>query len=205
MRDFKGRFIKGSEPWNYGQKGIYSKDTLSKMRNVKLGRKLTDEHKAALSRAHDPTYTHSKETRKLLSERAKEQWANNKKYRSGMIGENHPNWNGGESRRDYSLWFKEGFKNKIRKRDRYRCQLCGKSQKDELYDINQRLTIHHIRFNKKDIFHGYFITLCCSCNAKMNYNRSYWRKFWKSFMRKKGYLPKFIVRTPIKREVHLNI
>lgn len=45
-------FKKGLVPWHKGKKGIYSKETLEKMRLRKLGKKLSKEHRLKLALSH---------------------------------------------------------------------------------------------------------------------------------------------------------
>lgn len=58
------------------------------------------------------------------------------------------------------------LKDRIKLRDKNRCQLCFKK------DI--RLAIHHINYNKKDCDEKNLITLCSKCHGKTNANRDYW-------------------------------
>ena len=39
------KFRLGKHPWNYGKKGVYSESTLKVMSELKVGRKLSEEHK----------------------------------------------------------------------------------------------------------------------------------------------------------------
>lgn len=45
-------FKKGIIPWNKGKKGVYSPETLAKMKDAKIGRKLSDETKKKMGLSH---------------------------------------------------------------------------------------------------------------------------------------------------------
>lgn len=87
-----------------------------------------------------------------------------------QIGENTSNWRGGLSREPYPLRFDEKLKEKIRKRDNYTCQLCGCLQEDYF----QKLSVHHIDYDKRNLDERNLISLCCGCNTKVNNNRKNW-------------------------------
>ena len=61
-----------------------------------------------------------------------------------MSGSGHFNWQGGKSIEPYcDAWADKEFKEDIKKRDNYTCQLC--SSKEDL-------CIHHINYEKKDCY-----------------------------------------------------
>jgi 5-methylcytosine-specific restriction endonuclease McrA len=41
-------------------------------------------------------------------------------------------------------------------------------------------TVHHIDYDKKNSNPKNLITLCVSCNFKVNFERSYWENYFKS-------------------------
>ena len=88
----------------------------------------------------------------------------------GRLGADNPRWCGGISFEPYSCAFNERLKEEIRKRDGYECQICGKSQKDN----NQKLSVHHIDYDKENCDLNNLVTTCLSCNSKANVNRSRW-------------------------------
>ncbi|MGX7134079.1 NUMOD3 domain-containing DNA-binding protein [Enterococcus thailandicus] len=67
---------KGQSPWNKGRNNVYSDETLEKMSLSKKGKKISDEHKAAIRKAQSgvnhPMYGkhHSEETKQILREKA---------------------------------------------------------------------------------------------------------------------------------------
>jgi hypothetical protein len=87
-------------------------------------------------------------------------------------GEKHPNWQDGISEGGYSYKFNKKLKDKIRKRDKYVCQLCH----------IQSNTVHHIDYNKQNNKKNNLINLCRSCNAKVNFNRDYWFAYFTYIM-----------------------
>lgn len=105
------------------------------------------------------------------------------KYQSLCLeGKNHPNWKGGISLEPYPFNFSKKLKNFIRKRDRYKCQLCGVPK----IECVSPLYVHHIDYNKKNISEINLISLCSSCHSKTNYNRKYWEIFFTNLQLSKG-------------------
>lgn len=90
------------------------------------------------------------------------------------IGENNPNWKGGISKSPYPFDFDEELKELIRKRDYNTCQLCGKSEEEN----GRKLDIHHIDYVKENLNPSNLISLCRSCNVKVNGTRKYWINFF---------------------------
>lgn len=95
-------------------------------------------------------------------------------YDKSKFREGNPNWKNGISFEPYSLEFTEELKKQIRQRDNFICQKCFKSQEQELQELNCNLDNHHINYDKKNCNKDNLITLCRSCNAKVNFNRNYW-------------------------------
>jgi len=62
----------------------------------------------------------------------------------------------------------------IRQRDNYICQECGTHQ-DEL---NYKLDIHHIDYDKENCDPKNLVSLCRRCHVKTNYNRDYWQDYF---------------------------
>lgn len=90
-------------------------------------------------------------------------------------GEKNPNWRGGKSFEPYGLEFNEELKERIRKRDGYVCQECGVSQKE----LDYKLHVHHIDYDKKNNDPSNLISLCRGCNSKANFKREKWIKHFK--------------------------
>jgi len=86
------------------------------------------------------------------------------------IGERNHNWRGGISFEPYPLGWNKTFKEQIRYRDKYKCQLCGVSE----VECNRRLEVHRIDYNKKNLNTENLISLCKSCHMRTNFNRDYY-------------------------------
>lgn len=139
---------KGKSPWNKGKKGCYSSGSFKKGHKTNIGRKTSGEIK--------------------------------EKIRFAQLGEKGNNWQGGKSFEPYSPEFNSLLKEHIRQRDNYRCQECFIHQ-DKLFTkdckgrmIKQKLSIHHIDFNKKNNHPNNLISLCNSCHQQTNWNRDGW-------------------------------
>lgn len=103
----------------------------------------------------------TKEARKKMASKMKGRFAREK----------HWNWKGGTSFEPYSLDWTPELRQSIRKRDNFICQRkdCGKYP---------ALSVHHVDYNKKNCKHDNLITLCKSCNSKVNINREYWENYF---------------------------
>ncbi len=91
------------------------------------------------------------------------------------IGEKSANWQGGISFEPYPLGWTKTFKEQIRKRDEYKCQVCGCPE----IECYEKLSIHHIDYNKKNIGERNLISLCRRCHTKTNGNREYWTNYFR--------------------------
>ena len=98
-----------------------------------------------------------------------------------FTGENHPNWKGGISGRKYCYKFNNKFREAVRERDDYTCQLCGYEQKLD----GRRLSIHHIHYDKENCYPD-VVTLCCSCNSRVNGDRDYWEEYFENQLIERG-------------------
>jgi len=96
-----------------------------------------------------------------------------------LRGDKNGNWQGGTGREPYAWTFNEELKEEIRRRDGYYCQRCGKTQAEN----GQKLSIHHIDYNKKNSDPMNLITLCNGCNGRVNTNRPYWTEYFSGLNR----------------------
>lgn len=87
-----------------------------------------------------------------------------------ITGKNHPNWQGGIARLPYPIYWTKLTRMTVRKRDKFSCQICGKSF--------QNLSIHHIDYKKNNCRLENLVALCQSCHAKTNFERDKWIKFF---------------------------
>ena len=90
-------------------------------------------------------------------------------WRSKNIrGKAHPSWNGGVN--PYNPEFNEKLKEKIRRRDSYTCQLCGKHQDS----LRVKLHVHHMDYNPQNCRLDNLIALCNRCHSGTNLNHRWW-------------------------------
>ena len=87
------------------------------------------------------------------------------------------NWKGGITPQPYCKKFNNKFKEAVRERDDYTCQLCGCEQEDN----GRRLSVHHIHYDKENCYPD-VIALCNACNVKVNVNREYWEKYFEDLL-----------------------
>lgn len=93
-------------------------------------------------------------------------------------GPNHPGWIDGLSRNGYSSEFNKELKLKIRTRDNFTCCRCGKTEREELEELNRVLCVNHIDFKKDNYSEKNLNTLCLKCNVQINRDRDYWTNYF---------------------------
>ena len=132
------------------QKGKkHSLGTLAKMSAARRGKK------------------HSPETLAKMSVSAKARYSDPTK---------HPRWRGGVSLEPYAWTFNAELKEEVRRRDGYRCQLCGVSQAE----CRTKLPVHHVDYDKRNSDPVNLTALCGPCNSKVNANRKHWTKVFQA-------------------------
>jgi hypothetical protein len=179
--------LMGRSTWNKGKAGIYSEETLRKIKDarakqiMKKGRKHSDESKEKNRIAHLGK-VQSEESNKKRSialkgqRRTKEQKETLSKCR---LGEKNPAWRGGITKHPYGQDWIEDLKDAIRKRDSYTCQLCGITQEEfAVGRLHKKLPVHHIDYDKKNCNPDNLKTLCISCHAKTGHSREAWKLFF---------------------------
>lgn len=97
-------------------------------------------------------------------------------------GKEHPAWIDGKSRTGYPPIFNRYLKNKIKKRDKFVCQLCFISEEEHRKKIGKGLCVNHIDFNKKNCDEKNLNTLCIKCNCKINWDREKWTNHFRSLV-----------------------
>ena len=126
---------------------------------------------------------HSKKTKQKISNSLKGLKVSlkiRKKISLGHGGTGTPYENSG-----YDYKFNYAYKEMIRKRDNYICQLCGAIHKKN----DRKLDVHHIDYDKKNTQPSNNNSLCKSCNAKVNKDREKWTEYFQELMNKKyGYI-----------------
>jgi len=173
-----GIYTRTKPVWNKGKKGlqIHSEKTRKKIGRSHLGKpsgmlgkKHSEKTLAKMNKAHKGN-THGFQKGHTF-------WLGKKrpniseKLREANLGEKSNTWQGGISYEPYSIDWTETLKRSIRERDHYICQLCN------LYGN----TVHHIDYDKKNCNPNNLITLCRSCNGKVNFNRNYWQEYFNQF------------------------
>lgn len=84
-----------------------------------------------------------------------------------MTGDGNTNWLGGISKAPYGFDWTNRTKKRIRELDKYICQICGKTQEEQIAELNLRLDVHHIDGNKKNCEDDNLVTLCHICHVKL--------------------------------------
>ena len=163
--------------------------------NNKLGR-IKGEYSRFVNGHHYPTETQFKKGHKgscgknngmygkHVSETAKAKLRkinvgkNNPMYGVQIFGKDNPNWRGGKSFEPYPITFNNQLKDKIRARDNFICQKCGVPE----LECNERLTCHHIDYNKENCSEDNLTSLCHKCNSEVNANREYWTEYFQKLV-----------------------
>lgn len=89
--------------------------------------------------------------------------------------EKSSNWKGGISKLPYCEKWTEELREDVRNRDGHICQLCN------LDENSRKHPVHHIHYLKEDCYPD-LITLCSSCNTKVNFNRDYYEKLFMNML-----------------------
>ena len=160
--------IAGEKHPMWGKK--HSLDALTRMSKSHMGQKCGDENPmrrpevAAKVGAALKGRVYTQETLRKMSIAMKRRLAD---------PSNHPMWRGGTSREPYAWEWNEDLKERIRHRDGYRCQWCGRIQEER----GKKLDVHHIDYDKKNCDFTNLISLCRSCHPKTN-TKSMKRQHW---------------------------
>lgn len=159
---------------NCANKGNAKKNSLSKMgkknpmygkRAWNYGLKLNEERKKKHSLIMKELYRNG---RKIGFQKENKTSSQFKNGHIGMIGEKNPAWQGGKSFEEYGQEWNDTLKENIRKRYKYKCQICGQFSR----------IVHHIDYNKKNNNPNNLITLCLNCHLKTNGNRKNWINYF---------------------------
>lgn len=94
--------------------------------------------------------------------------------------ENNPNWAGGTSFEPYPLGWNNTFREQIRYRDEYKCQVCHIPETE----TGRKLSVHHIDYNKNNLSIDNLISLCARCHCKTNpaSKRDMWIEYFKGIL-----------------------
>lgn len=164
--------------WNKGKTNVYSAEHLERMRLAGVKRKTSDETKRKISETNQNM---SPETRAIISAKISAALsgrvvsdATRLKISQSRLRDKHWHWKGDLERNRYPVYWTAMLKNKIRLRDNFTCQFCGKAQGKRL------LSVHHIDYHKENCNEDNLVTLCLSCHVKTNYNCEFWINFFTS-------------------------
>jgi 5-methylcytosine-specific restriction endonuclease McrA len=164
------------------------------------GKKFTDEHRKRISESnigkHKVSETHRQKLRLIhlgthLSEEARRKMSLIRKGRpqseeakrknsEAHKMERNPAWRNGISFEPYSIEWTRELKRFIRDRDNHKCQYCQKNENE----LEEKLHIHHIDYDKQNCKEENLISLCCSCHIATNNNRDYWFAYYTYLMEK---------------------
>lgn len=89
----------------------------------------------------------------------------------------------GTEGKEYPIGWCHTLKERIRDRDRRRCQLCGKTAVEN----GRKLDVHHIDEDKHNLDPSNLITLCASCHGKTKWDHSF---YYQVFTKYRGRQPK---------------
>ena len=147
--------------------------------SLNKGRKHTEQAKKNMRDGNNGHLAWNKGKTDVYSEKTLKKMSNKKigipTWNKGLSGEKMPNWKGGLSYLPYSVDWTEILRESIRQRDNHICYECETHQ-DEL---DRKLAVHHIDYNKQNCDPENLISLCRSCHTKTNFNREYWINYFK--------------------------
>lgn len=133
--------------------------------------KLSEKHRESAIKNLIPGNTglkHTETSKQKIREKNKgKHYSPNTEFKKGIKS---IFWQGGKSFEPYSTDWTKTLKRAIRERNNYICQLCSQYGN----------AVHHIDYDKKNCNLENLITLCVSCNSKVNFNRNYWINYFKS-------------------------
>lgn len=155
--------------------------TLVGVKNPFYGKKHPPELQASMVQHMKDFYVNHPEARELAAIKAtgrKQSKETIEKRVSKMRGELHHAWQGGISKNPYPKEFNYSLKLEIRTRDNFTCCRCGKTEREELEEINRVLCVNHIDFDKENLYQENLNTLCLRCNVQINRDRDYWTDFF---------------------------
>jgi hypothetical protein len=95
-------------------------------------------------------------------------------------GKDHPSWEGGKSFEPYTPEFNEPLKEEIRENWGRKCLFPNCDIPEQ--ECTEKLSIHHIDYNKKNCSPVNLIPLCRKHNAMVNKNRKFWENYFTDLM-----------------------
>jgi hypothetical protein len=195
IRNKKGQFIKGLTPHNKGRgkwitclicgKKRYVENNVLKNGNGKFcSKQCFDKYQTGKpsNRRYFYQTEKAKEKLRIFNLGKKHSEITKKKMSEMRSGSKHWNWQGGTIPNPYPKEFTSELKLKIRIRDNFTCCLCGRTEREELEELNRVLCVNHIDFDKKNCREENLNTLCLRCNIKINRERDYWTNYFNTIL-----------------------
>jgi len=143
------------------------------------GHTLIEKHCEICNKIISFEATHCKSCRNLGKKLSKETKDKIRVSHIGLlVGKENGNWQGGIDDNLYPIEFNIILKESIRDRDEHTCQLCHTKEKD----LSEKLSVHHIDYNKENCKIENLISLCNSCHTITNFNRDYYFAYFKYLM-----------------------
>lgn len=134
-----------------------------------LGKKHSEATKEKMKNTHSQRdCKHSQDTKKKIGNANKGKIYSEerrKKYETYWESKRIP---GSDLKNPYPKEFNQKLKNLIKEREGNKCLICKSAN---------RLSIHHINYDKNDYCPDNLVTLCASCHAKTNSQRPFWNLF----------------------------
>lgn len=89
----------------------------------------------------------------------------------------------GTEDKEYPMGWCDTLKERIRDRDGHKCQLCGKTRKEN----GRKLDVHHIDEDKHNLEPSNLVALCASCHGKTKWRQDF---YYQVFTKYRGRVPK---------------
>jgi hypothetical protein len=143
--------LEGNEPWNKGltkEESESLQSTAESLSGRTLSKERVEKHAQKVRDAWERGAYDEREGVARVGE-------DNHFYRHGRFAGGHGP--------DYPVEFNQELRRTIRKRDNYRCQVCGKSPEE------RRLHVHHIDADKENNNHDNLVSLCSGCHKTMEF------------------------------------
>lgn len=119
-------------------------------------------------------YRPSEATKEALRQANLQAWAR-PDIRNKVTGPNSASWLGGLSYEPYPAEWTNNYREQIRQRDKRMCQICGMTER-----LNgERLCIHHIDNDKRNLSPDNLVSLCKGCHSKTMYHRVQWTQHFR--------------------------
>jgi len=162
---------------------IVSKETRQKLREVNIGKKMNKETIEKIRKGNTGKVRTEEMKQRMRQPRSEETKQKMRKPKTGIHrlriseakkGDKNPSWQGGIAYLPYSQDWTEDLRDAIRKRDAYACKLCGIYQGN----LEEKLHVHHIDYDKENCDPVNLVSLCNSCHGKTCHNKEKWESFF---------------------------